>query len=105
MVSNNAEDSIDTVQWPAFSRPRHRAVRQMVLAVLPDARDLEEMMAERGRGVDHSTIGRWVLRYASELHKQVRHHTRNPNRSWKGDLSQIGLIADLGVLSTCPECP
>jgi hypothetical protein len=30
-------------------------------------RDLEEMMAERGLGVDHSTIGRWVLRYAPEL--------------------------------------
>ena len=26
-------------------------------------RDLEEMMAERGLSVDHSTIARWVLRY------------------------------------------
>ena len=24
-------------------------------------RDLEEMMAERGLSLDHSTIGRWVL--------------------------------------------
>ena len=30
-------------------------------------RDLEELMAERGLGVDHSTIGRWVLRYAPQL--------------------------------------
>ncbi len=27
-------------------------------------RDLEEMMAERGVEVDHSTINRWVLKYA-----------------------------------------
>jgi hypothetical protein len=26
-------------------------------------RDLEEMMAERGLSIDHSTIARWVLRY------------------------------------------
>jgi len=29
-------------------------------------RDLEEMMAERGVEVDHSTIHRWVLSYAPE---------------------------------------
>src|SRR5690348_18085274 len=32
-------------------------------------RDLEEMMGERGLSIDHSTIARWVLRYArSEEH-------------------------------------
>jgi transposase-like protein len=35
-------------------------------------RDLEEMMAERGLHVDHSTIYRWVQRYAPELEKRVR---------------------------------
>ena len=30
-------------------------------------RDLEEVMAERGLRLDHSTIARWVLRYAPEL--------------------------------------
>ena len=33
--------------------------------------DLEEMMAERGLAVDHSTIARWVLRYAPELRKRI----------------------------------
>jgi hypothetical protein len=28
-------------------------------------------MAERGLGVDHSTIGRWVLRYAPQLNKRI----------------------------------
>ena len=40
-------------------------------------RDLEEMMAECGRGIDHSTIGRWVLRDAPELHKRIRRDTRS----------------------------
>ena len=30
-------------------------------------RDLEEMMAERNLGVDHSTIARWVLWYSPVL--------------------------------------
>ena len=48
-------------------------------------RDLEELMLERGLEVDHSTIGRWVLRYAPELNKRVRHEIRPPNRSWRVD--------------------
>jgi IS6 family transposase len=32
-------------------------------------RDLEEMKAERGLSVDHTTIYRWVQRYAPELQK------------------------------------
>ena len=35
--------------------------------------------------VDHSTIGRWVLRYASELHKRTRREIRPPNGSWRVD--------------------
>ena len=48
-------------------------------------RDLEEIMAERGLSVDHSTIGRWVLRYAPELYKRIRREVRPPNRSWRVD--------------------
>jgi transposase-like protein len=46
-------------------------------------------MAERGLGVDHSTIGRWVLRYAPELHKRTRRDTRTPNRSWRVDETDV----------------
>jgi transposase, IS6 family len=52
-------------------------------------RDLEEMMAERGLSVDHSTIGRWVLRYAPELYKRIRREVRPPNRSWRVDETYI----------------
>ena len=35
-------------------------------------RDLAEMMQERGVMVDHTTIFRWVQRYAPEIEKRVR---------------------------------
>ena len=35
-------------------------------------RDLEEMMTERGLSVVHTTIYRWVQRYAPELDKRSR---------------------------------
>jgi transposase-like protein len=33
-------------------------------------RHIEEMMAERGIQVDHSTLNRWVLKYAPEIEKK-----------------------------------
>ena len=48
-------------------------------------RDLEELMGERGLSVDHSTIARWVLRYAPILNQRMRRHVRYPNRSWRVD--------------------
>ena len=35
-------------------------------------RDLEAMMTERGVAVDHSTIYRWVQRFAPEMEKRLR---------------------------------
>ena len=35
-------------------------------------RDLEQMMGERGVSVDHSTIFRWVQKYAPEIEKRLR---------------------------------
>jgi transposase-like protein len=53
---------------PTLFRGRHFQDHIIVLCVrwylryCLTLRDLEEMMAERGLEVDHSTIGRWVLR-------------------------------------------
>ena len=52
-------------------------------------RDLEEMMAERGLMVDHTTIYRWVQRYAPELEKRCRPHLKVCNDSWKVDETYI----------------
>ncbi|WP_126603028.1 IS6 family transposase [Dictyobacter aurantiacus] len=52
-------------------------------------RDLEEMMMERGLHVDHTTIYRWVQRYAPELEKRTRPHLKACNNSWKVDETYI----------------
>ncbi len=52
-------------------------------------RDLEEMMLERGLSVDHSTIYRWVQRYAPELEKRCRPHLKTTTDSWRVDETYV----------------
>jgi transposase, IS6 family len=52
-------------------------------------RDLEEMMRERGLHVDHTTIYRWVQRYAPELEKRCRPHLQATNDSWRVDETYV----------------
>jgi transposase, IS6 family len=52
-------------------------------------RDLEEMMAERGVEVDHSTIARWVLHFSPILNDLIRREMRRPNRSWRVDETYV----------------
>ena len=52
-------------------------------------RDLEEMMAERGLTVDHSTLCRWVLAYAPELEKRVKPQLKPTTDSWRVDETYI----------------
>jgi transposase-like protein len=47
------------------------------------------MMAQRGIEVDHSTINRWVLKYAPELDKRIRPYLRPTNESWRVDETYI----------------
>jgi putative transposase len=39
-------------------------------------RDLEEMMAERAIGIDHSTVHRWVIQLVPLFEKTSRRHKR-----------------------------
>ena len=57
-------------------------------------RDLEEMMAERGLSVDHSTIARWVLFYLPILNRRIRREMRQPNRSWRVDETYLRVRAN-----------
>jgi len=52
-------------------------------------RNLEEMMAERGLEVDHSSINRWVLRYSPELDRRRRPHLKSTNDSWRVDETYV----------------
>lgn len=60
-------------------------------------RELEEMMGERGVSIDHSTIARWVLRYAPVLNDRIRSEMRRPNRSWRCDEAYIRVAVDISI--------
>jgi putative transposase len=52
-------------------------------------RNLEEMMAERGIEVDHSTVHRWAIKMLPVLEKALRRHKRAVGRSWRVDETYI----------------
>src|SRR5205085_6045617 len=52
-------------------------------------RDLEEMMRERGLAVDHTTLFRWVQRYAPEINKRMRQHLKMSDTSYRVDETYI----------------
>lgn len=45
--------------------------------------------AECALEVDHSTINRWVLKYAPEMDKRIRPHLQSTNDSWRVDETYI----------------
>src|ERR1700679_1948798 len=52
-------------------------------------RNLEEMIAERGFGVDHSTVHRWVIKLVPLFEKTFRKHQRPVGKSWRMDETYI----------------
>jgi putative transposase len=52
-------------------------------------RQLEEMMGERGVAVDHSTLNRWVIKYAPEVAQRFRRCQRPVGRSWRLDETYV----------------
>src|SRR4051812_47520398 len=52
-------------------------------------RDLEAMLADRGVAVDHTTMYRWVQRFAPELEKRMRRHLRPCRGPWHVDETYI----------------
>jgi len=80
---------------PALFRGRHFGDEIIVLCVrwylrYPlSYRDLKEIMAERNLSVDHTTIWRWVQRYAPELNQRVRRELKKTGGSWRVDETYI----------------
>jgi len=53
------------------------------------------MMRERGLDVDHSTIFRWVQRYAPEINKRIRQHLKMSGASYRVDETYINANQEL----------
>ena len=52
-------------------------------------RDVEELLRERGVWVDHTTVSRWVQRYAPELDQRSRPSLQATNNSYRVDETYI----------------
>jgi putative transposase len=61
-------------------------------------RNLEEMMAERGIAVDHSTVHRCAIKLLPVLEKAFRHHKRPVGKSWKMDETYIRVKGERSYL-------
>ena len=59
------------------------------LAYALSYRDIEEMMAERGFSVDHSTINRWVLQYSPQLDAAFRQKKKRVGKRWRMDATYV----------------
>jgi transposase-like protein len=84
-------------QRSALFRGRHFAEEIIVLCVRwylrfsLSYRDLEDLMAERGLTLDHTTVWRWVQRYAPELDRRVRRELKRTGTSWRVDETYVGV--------------
>ncbi len=52
-------------------------------------RDLEEILAERGLHVDHATLNRWVVKYASTLAAVTQKQKSPTAASWRLDETYV----------------
>jgi transposase, IS6 family len=52
-------------------------------------RDVEELLEKRGLEADHTTVWRWVQRYAPELEQRMRRHLKPTDKSWRVDETYI----------------
>jgi putative transposase len=68
-------------KWSHFAKEIILWAVQWYVAYPISYRQLEEMMGERGVPVDHSTLNRWVVKYAPEIEKQFRRRQRAVGRS------------------------
>jgi putative transposase len=52
-------------------------------------RDIEELMAERGVKIDHSTVQRWVVKYTEMLENAFRKKKKSVGTSWRMDETYV----------------
>jgi transposase-like protein len=82
------------IHAPLF-RHRHFSDDVIILAVRwylrfsLSYRDLEELLRERGVAVDHTTLWRWIQRYAPEFERRLRSHLANTGQRWHVDETYV----------------
>jgi|SRR6516162_3406503 len=83
------------LQHPAIFKWRHFAPEVILCAVRwylrysLSYREVQELLTERGLEIDHTTVWRWVQRYAPELEERTRPHLKPTNKSWRVDETYV----------------
>jgi transposase-like protein len=102
----NVRDYVGVLSWLGSSMHKLKAVEELfegrhfhreviILCVRWYLRfklslhDLVEMTAERGLSMAHTTIMRWLQRYAPEFEKRWRRFARAVGRSWRVDETYV----------------
>jgi transposase-like protein len=67
-------DTPSPFKWRHFEGEMFLLCVRWYLRYALSYRDVEELARERGLSVDHTTVFRWVQRYAPELDQRCRPH-------------------------------
>ena len=79
-----------TFKWRHFKKNIILIAVKWYVAYSLSYRDVEELVSERGVTVDHSTLNRWVIKYAPLLEAEFRkNHKKRVGMSWRMDETYI----------------
>jgi transposase, IS6 family len=76
-------------KWPHFEADIILCAVRWYLRYALSYRDVEELLQERGVSIDHTTVFRWVQRYAPELDQRCRPRLKRTNDSYRVDETYI----------------
>ena len=79
----------ESFKWRHFSPEIILLCVRWYLSYRLSYRDLVEMMDERGLKIAHTTILRWVFKYAFKLEKRVQPYLYHNDKSWRMDETYI----------------
>src|ERR1700750_1661527 len=83
------ESELDLFKGRHFDRGVIVLCVRWYLSFKLSARDLVQMMSERGIALAHTTILRWVQRYVPEFEKRWNLYARAVSGSWRRDETYI----------------
>ena len=90
LIRRQRDDNGDPIFRQALFTRRDSDSRTSVLGVPTLSYwHVEELLGERGVGIDHSTIQRWVVRYSPELAGQAECRCRQVGVRWRCDETYI----------------
>jgi len=86
-LSGDAQSPTTLVPRAPFRGSNHHPVRSLVLALFAELSGFAG--THGGAWPHHTTVWRWVQRYAPVLNQRIRRERRKPNRSWRVDETYV----------------